>query len=152
MKKILMLSFLLVVSACSSVGAGKVVNSHTVDGMQNVAIKGYDPVAYFTMRRPVEGSSNYTHQWNGATWKFANEEHLSKFKEAPEKFAPQYGGYCAYGVAVPNKKIDIEADAWYIQNGKLYLNYTPATQKIWLKNKVAHIKTANIVWPELKDK
>ncbi len=58
-----------------------------------IAIKGYDTVAYFTQGQPVKGSNEFRHEWNSATWQFANGEHLAMFRQNPEKFVPQYGGY-----------------------------------------------------------
>ncbi|MEM6355700.1 MAG: YHS domain-containing (seleno)protein, partial [Pseudomonadota bacterium] len=63
------------------------------------AIDGTDPVAYFTEGKPVEGSSDFTHEWNGATWRFSSAENRDLFAGDPEKYAPQYGGYCAWAVA-----------------------------------------------------
>ena len=74
-------------SACS---APKTSINVTADG---IAIKGYDPVAYFTMSRPVKGNKENMYEWNNARWFFANKEHLAMFRESPDKFAPQYGGY-----------------------------------------------------------
>ena len=85
------------------------------------AIRGYDPVAYFTQGKPVKGSREYTHQWNGATWRFASAQNRERFAAAPAKYAPQYGGYCAYGVA-SGYAVKIEPDAWSVVDGKLYLN------------------------------
>ncbi len=62
-------------------------------GSDGIAIKGYDPVAYFTMSKPVKGSDQYTYEWNGAKWQFSSREHLDLFSAGPEKYAPQYGGY-----------------------------------------------------------
>ncbi len=78
-------SFFLV--ACSSVLAP--VNS----GSDGIAIKGYDPVAYFIMGKPVKGDDTFTYEWNGARWLFAGQEHLELFSADPEMYAPQYGGY-----------------------------------------------------------
>lgn len=63
------------------------------------AIQGYDPVAYFTESKPVEGSKKHKYEWNDATWYFASEKNRDAFKADPEKFAPQYGGYCAWAVS-----------------------------------------------------
>jgi YHS domain-containing protein len=94
MKRILS-TFLAVVALALTAHAEKPVNA-TLFG---VAIKGYDPVAYFTDAKPVEGNGDFTFEWNGAKWRFANAEHLAAFKAAPEKYAPQYGGYCAWAVS-----------------------------------------------------
>lgn len=89
----------------------------------NVAIKGYDPVAYFTMQRPVKGTEGITHDWLGATWNFTSEEHKALFEDNPVKYAPQYGGHCADGIAYGDTTTNIDPSAWRIINGKLYLNY-----------------------------
>jgi YHS domain-containing protein len=60
---------------------------------EGIAIKGYDPVAYFTQGKPVQGKKEFSHQWNSATWLFGNKMHLDKFKSNPARYAPQYGGY-----------------------------------------------------------
>lgn len=149
MKKILILLF--IISSCALPKKGGEINTHKVAGIENVAVKGYDVVAYFTEKKPVKGMSAYSYEWSDALWFFKNQTNLNKFKASPTKYAPQYGGYCAYGVSVPQQKIDIEADAWHIHNGKLYLNYTPATQNIWLEDKAGHIEAADEHWPTVKN-
>ena len=94
----------------------------------SVAIRGYDPVAYFTFNEAVPGSEEHAHTWLGATWLFANEEHRRAFTEEPTRFAPQYGGYCTLGVSFGRKVTDIDPEAWQIVDGKLYLNYSPDDQ------------------------
>ena len=89
----------------------------------NVAIKGYDPVAYFTEKRAVKGSQNLSYDWLGARWVFSSAEHKTMFSENPVKFAPQYGGHCADGVAYGDLTRNIDPQAWRIIDGKLYLNY-----------------------------
>lgn len=98
-----------------------------------IAIRGYDTVAYFTQGQPVEGVSDYAIQWMGATWHFSSQENLDVFVESPESYAPQYGGYCAYGVA-QGYLVKIEPDQWTIVDGKLYLNFDKSVQKKWLKD------------------
>ena len=111
-----------------------------------VAIKGYDTVAYFTQGKPVKGSKKFEYYWNGATWRFANAKDLALFKANPEKYAPQYGGYCAYAVAWGDTA-DIDPNAWKIVDGKLYLNYDKATQKKWEQDIPGYIDRANLNWP-----
>ncbi len=82
---ILSLSFLVVSCSTSKLAVNV--------GSDGIAIKGYDTVAYFTMSKPVKGSDNFAHEWNGAKWLFSSEEHLNLFAASPEKYAPQYGGY-----------------------------------------------------------
>jgi len=110
------------------------------------AIRGYDPVAYFTEGRPVKGSKEFTHRWNGAEWRFASAENRARFAAAPEKYAPQYGGYCAFGVA-GGYAVKIEPDAWSVVDGKLYLNYDRGVQASWKKDVPGYIRKADANWP-----
>jgi hypothetical protein len=110
------------------------------------AIRGYDPVAYFAQSRPVKGSPQFTHQWRGATWRFASAENRDRFAAAPEKYAPQYGGYCAYGVA-SGYAVKIEPDAWSVVDGKLYLNYDRSVQKTWQTDVPGYVRKADANWP-----
>lgn len=112
------------------------------------AIKGYDPVAYFTAGKPVKGASKYSYEWMGATWYFASPEHRDTFAKTPEKYAPQYGGYCAYAVSQGNVAA-IDPRAWKIVAGKLYLNYSLRVQKLWEADIPGHIAHADDNWPKL---
>ena len=103
------------------------------DSATGVAINGYDTVAYFTDKKAVKGSDANTFAWNGASWKFASKEHLDLFKASPEKYAPQYGGYCAYGVS-QGYLVSIEPEQFTVLDGKLYLNYDASVQKKWTKD------------------
>ena len=107
-----------------------------------VAIRGYDTVAYFTESKPVKGSDQFTTEWEGATWKFSSQENLDLFTADPDKYAPQYGGYCAYGVA-QDSLVKIEPDLWTIVDGKLYLNYNKNLNAKWKKDIPGFIKTAD---------
>ncbi len=100
-------------------GAGEINTGY----FGNTAIKGYDPVAYFTERRAMRGSEEISHNWLGAKWLFASESHKNLFTEDPVKYAPQYGGHCADGVAYGDLTRNIDPQAWRIIDGKLYLNY-----------------------------
>lgn len=115
------------------------------------AIRGYDPVAYFTMAKPVPGTDSLVHNWNNANWYFSSRQHLEMFKQDPLKYAPQYGGYCAYGLS-NGYKAPTEAGAWTIDNGKLYLNYNLQVREEWNKQKEERIKKADQNWPAIKDK
>jgi YHS domain-containing protein len=110
------------------------------------AIRGYDPVAYFTEARPVKGSEKFVHAWKGATWRFSSAENRERFAAAPEKYAPQYGGYCAYGVA-QNYAVSIDPQAWSIVDGKLYLNYSRSVRETWNKDIPGYIHKADANWP-----
>ncbi|WP_127123738.1 YHS domain-containing (seleno)protein [Chryseotalea sanaruensis] len=114
------------------------------------AIDGYDVVAYFTDAKPVKGDKQFAHQWEGATWYFASADHRDLFKAEPKKYAPAFGGFCAYGVS-QGYKVKIEADAWDIVDGVLYLNYDMGVQKSWKKDKTGYITKANNNWASLKD-
>jgi YHS domain-containing protein len=110
-----------------------------------VAIKGYDPVAYFTVSKPVKGESDFAYEWNGATWRFASTAHRDAFKTEPEKYAPQFGGYCAWAVS-QGDTAGIDPGAWKIVNGKLYLNYSLEIQKKWESDVPGNISKAEVNW------
>jgi YHS domain-containing protein len=112
------------------------------------AVRGHDPVAYFQYGKPVKGSPAWTHQWNGATWLFASPESRELFKVNPEKYAPQYGGYCAWAVS-NNYTADADPDAWKIVNGRLYLNYNKSVQQKWEPEASKRIVDADRNWPGL---
>ena len=129
--------------------------SHAVDAINtgfwgNTAIKGYDPVAYFTENRPVKGSKEFQHQWMEANWRFSSRENLELFKAKPEKYAPQYGGYCAWAVA-QNDTAGIDPKQFTILNGKLYLNYNKSINDKWTNNRDQYIIDADKYWPGLVD-
>lgn len=113
-----------------------------------IAIRGYDTVAYFTQNKPVEGKDEFSTDWSDATWKFSSQEHLDLFVANPEKYAPQYGGYCAYGVAQMNL-VKIEPEEWTILDDKLYLNFNAKLNKAWKKDTAGYIKTADSLFEKL---
>lgn len=115
------------------------------------AIRGYDPVAYFAEGKPVKGNAQFTHAWKGATWRFASAANRDRFAAAPEKYAPQYGGYCAYGVA-SGYAVKTEPDAWRVVDGKLYLNYDRGVQASWAKDPAGYIRKADDNWPKALEK
>ena len=112
----------------------------------NVAINGYDPVAYFIQKRPVKGLGKYSTRYKGALWRFSSQENKNKFVAMPGKFAPQYGGYCAYAVSY-GSTAPTDPDAWTVVNGKLYLNNTVSVRTTWKKDIPENIKKANKNWP-----
>jgi len=113
------------------------------------AIKGYDPVAYFTQNQPVKGSESITFDWMGETWHFATQANRALFIEHPDQYAPQYGGYCAYGWA-KGYAAKTEPDAWTIVDGKLYLNYDKGVQSKWEKDIPGYVRQADSLY--LKNK
>jgi YHS domain-containing protein len=112
------------------------------------AVSGFDTVAYFREGKPVEGSEKFSTEYKGAQWLFKNQANLDAFLLAPDSYAPQYGGYCAWAVAHDNTAKG-EPDQWHITNGKLYLNYNAEIRGKWLKDKEALIKTADSNWPKV---
>jgi YHS domain-containing protein len=119
--------------------------------LSDIAVSGYDPVAYFTDGKPVEGDRANSHEWQGATWRFATAENLEKFKADPAKYAPQYGGYCAWAVS-QGYTASADPQAWRIVDGKLYLNYNPDVQKTWQQDVPGNIAKANANWPAVLEK
>jgi len=115
-----------------------------------VAINGYDPVAYFTMSKPVEGESAHSFEWNGAKWRFANAENLAMFSANPEKYAPKYGGYCAYAVS-RGYTASTDPAAWSIVDGSLYLNYSKGVRSRSNSDQAANIVAGDKNWPGLRD-
>ncbi len=118
---------------------------------EKLVIKGYDPVAYFTTGKPVKGLKDFEHQWMDGTYRFSNKENLELFKKTPEKYAPQYGGYCSYAVS-QGYTAPVDPEAWDIVNGRLYLNYSKSVQKKWREKRDEYIAAADKNWPELKAK
>ena len=115
---------------------------------QDGAIRGYDPVAYHEDGKAVKGDKAITLTWNGAEWHFATTEHRDAFKAEPERYAPRYGGYCAYGTA-NGYKVSTDPHAFAIVDGTLYLNYNAAVQTTWNGDRTTYIGTADRNWQKL---
>lgn len=116
----------------------------------NKAIYGYDTVAYFTQNKAVKGDKKISTQWRGADWFFSSAEHKAMFLAGPEKYAPQYGGYCAYAMS-DGRLVGIDEDAFTILDGKLYLNYSMSVMNEWRTNTDLFIKEADAEYPKLVD-
>ncbi|MGF1468436.1 MAG: YHS domain-containing (seleno)protein [Sandaracinaceae bacterium] len=129
-----------------AVAGAQVVNRNGT----RLAIGGYDPVAYHTDGRPVRGSAEHSHRWGGATWHFASAEHLALFRESPGRYAPAFGGYCAYAMA-DGRAVRIDPNAWSIVNGRLYLNYDLATRRRWNADRANYIRRASENWPRVRE-
>ncbi len=114
-----------------------------------VAVKGTDVVAYFTDGRAVPGEREHSFEWMGATWRFANAGHRDLFAAKPEKYAPQYGGYCAYAVS-QGVTAPIDPEAWKIVDGRLFLNLDRDIQQIWAQDVPGYIAKADANWPKLR--
>ena len=113
-----------------------------------VAINGYDPVAYFTEGKPLEGSPEHTSNWDGAVLRFASAEHKTLFDSDPVKYAPKYGGYCAYAVS-KGYIATTDPAAWSIHEDRLYLNYSKSVRALWSARKRHHIRQADANWPSV---
>jgi YHS domain-containing protein len=114
--------------------------------LSSLAVGGHDPVAYFTQMRPVVGDSRFSTEWNGATWRFASAANLAAFRANPGRYAPQYGGYCAWAVS---QGYTAKGDPryWRVVEGKLYLNYDAQVQARWERDIPGFIRAANQNWP-----
>lgn len=113
------------------------------------AIKGYDPVAYFTKSLPVMGNPAFAAEHDGQRYLFVSAAHRDAFVKEPSKYAPQYGGFCAYG-ATRGYKAAIDPAAFTVREGKLYLNYGAKVQSLWEKDIPGYIKRADEKWPETR--
>jgi hypothetical protein len=122
---------------------------HEVFIKSGEAILGYDPVTYFKEGKPMKGKEEFSYTWKDASWKFTSKQNLELFKANPEKFAPQFGGFCAYGMS-EGHKAPTSPDAWTIVNGKLYLNYNIEVRKMWNEKQQDRIEQANKNWPAIK--
>jgi len=146
MKKIISISLFLWIM--SMTGSAQKSEIFIKDGY---AIRGYDAVAYFIDNKPVKGSEQFSLSWKGGTWLFSSNKNRESFKMNPGKYAPQYGGYCAYGLS-RGYKASTEADAFTIVDGKLYLNYNVDVRSEWNKDQKQYIGKADKNWPEVKAK
>lgn len=111
-----------------------------------LAVGGYDPVAYFTESKPRKGAAAHSLKWHGATWRFKSTENKALFESNPEKYAPQYGGYCAYAMA-SGDFVSTNPKAWDIYNGKLYLNYNSIIWAVWNRDKNGYVTRADKRFP-----
>jgi hypothetical protein len=142
---------LLAVLAFSFIFAGPILAAPPIEkDKDGLALRGWDTVSYFD-GKPVPGKPEFTTNWNNATWRFASAAHRDAFVVNPEKYAPQYGGHCAYGLA-KGKLVTADPQIWKIVGGKLYVNYDGDVQKSWEKKQAKYIVDANAEWQELGGK
>lgn len=143
----------LAAAGCSLLGVGTLDKSTAAVNKNSagLSIKGYDPVAYFKENQPTPGKPEFTHDWNGAKWQFKNAENRDAFAKEPNKYAPQYGGYCAWAVS-HGYTADVDPQAWKIVDGKLYLNYSQSVAADWNKDIPKYIADGDKNWNELADK
>ena len=141
---LLIVAALLLCLATPSVGFAK---DEIYTNWRGLAIRGYDPVAFFQDGMPAKGSKEFELTWKEAKWRFASAENRNLFEADPEQYAPQYGGYCAWAVAEGyTASVDPE-NAWEIVEGKLYLNYDKEIQEKWAKDIPGNITRADANWP-----
>ena len=150
-------AFLTTIAACAGLVAAPVLlHSPALAGKPEIftglkpglAVAGYDPVAYFTENKPVKGDPSIVLKHGGAIWLFASAANRDAFKANPEKYAPQYGGYCAYAVS-QGYTAKGEPEVWQIVDGKLYLNFSRGVQKRWQGDIPGNIQSANANWPSV---
>jgi len=139
---------LLAVGGCAATpGKVSVKDPVPVINSENgVAVKGYDPVAYFTTGSPQKGSDDFTFPWRGVTWKFVSAENRAAFIQAPEHYAPQYGGYCSFAVS-RGTIADIDPGSWAVVGDRLYLNNNPFAHQLWSEDRPGNIAAADQNWP-----
>ncbi|PKN17373.1 MAG: YHS domain protein [Deltaproteobacteria bacterium HGW-Deltaproteobacteria-6] len=113
--------------------------------MDDAAISGYDAVSYFTAGKPVKGSASFTYKWHGLTWHFSTKENLDLFTAGPEKYAPQYDGYCAWAMS-QGRQARTDPDVWQMVDGKLYLNCSRSAHEKWSRDIPGHIRKADVNW------
>ena len=137
----------LVVTMALAVTAGDkadLINKNSA----GVSLKGYDAVAYFTEGKAVKGNSRFQYDWMGAKWLFASAANRDQFAKDPAKYAPQFGGYCAWAVS-NNYTYDADPEIWKIVEGKLYLNYNQVARLRWERDIPGRIKSGEQNWPNL---
>ncbi len=115
-------------------------------GKGDFAINGYDSVAYHLEMKHVKGDSDFTAEWNGAVWRFKNAENRDQFQSDPERWAPKYGGYCAWAVS-NNYTAKTDPKAWSIVDDRLYLNYSRSVRRTWSKDIPGNIRRGDANWP-----
>jgi YHS domain-containing protein len=116
-----------------------------------LALRGYDPVAYFTAGKPEAGRAEFTATHKGASYRFASAANRDAFIAAPDRYLPQYGGWCAFAAA-GGKKSDADPQVWRIENGKLYLNYNRNIGQRWSADIPGFVSRADARWPEIREK
>jgi len=140
--------FIVAAFAAAPLVAGYAAVDPVNKNLFGTALKGYDAVAYFNEGRPVKGKDEFRHDWMGAKWYFASASNRDEFAKSPEKYAPQFGGYCARAVG-HGSTANIDPEAWKIVDGKLYLNYDKSVQKMWEQDVPGWIQKGNENWPRL---
>jgi hypothetical protein len=145
MKHLVIATMLIVCTATAALA-----QKQEVFAPEGKAIKGYDAVAFFKESRPVKGVDSLSYMYKDVQWLFSSRANLEAFRANPNHYAPQYGGYCAYGTA-EGHKAPTQTDTWTIVNDKLYFNYNAKVKQSWLKDQPALIQQADRQWPTVKE-
>jgi len=140
MKKLILMLFVAFLSATTFAQTAKHINLKN-----NVALQGYDPVAYFEINRPTQGNREINAKYNGAIYYFSSESNKALFLKNPSQYEPQFGGFCAYGMS-EGYEAPIQPDAFTIVENKLYLNYNLKVKETWLKERDVRIGKAIVNW------
>jgi len=140
----------LVAAVFFSVSGAVFAGANTETDANDVILAGHDTVAYFTKGKPVLGDEKYTAAYNGAVYRFSSAENRDLFSVSPGKYAPVYGGFCAYGMTF-GKKFEIDGKAFEIVENRLYVNKNLEVYGLWKKDIPTHIEQANEKWPEVED-
>ena len=130
-------SFFSVLLLLMVLAVGSFGQSHQNLNSKNIAIEGYDAVSYFNANKAIKGVAKNSFSYRGATYQFATVQNLAAFKENPARYAPQYGGWCAYAMGATGEKVEIDPATFKIVDGKLYLfynKYFTNTLISWNKN------------------
>ena len=143
------LAMLLALSAGLTAPVARAAQNPIYTGtLSDLAVSGYDPVAYFIAGKPVEGTESFSYDWQGVTWRFVSQSNLDRFKADLAAYAPQFGGYCAWAVS-QGYTASADPQAWRIVDGKLYLNYSQEVQATWQQDIPGNIAKANGNWPDV---
>ncbi|MEM7441669.1 MAG: YHS domain-containing (seleno)protein, partial [Pseudomonadota bacterium] len=138
----------VLIAAASTASAAALKQDEIWTDMHGRALKGYDAVAYHLERKPVRGEEVYELEWKGAKWLFSTAENMEKFRADPERWAPQYGGYCAWGIA-KDRVVGINPTIFRIFDDKLYLNLNMKVHKEWLGSHHGFRARADDKWPDI---
>ena len=147
--KALSLLKLIAISGIALFSLSAMADVDTYADSNDVTLAGHDAVAYFTQNQAVEGSANYSAVHDGAIFYFSSKKNRNTFNANPAKYAPQYGGFCAYGASL-GKKFEVDGKAFEVVDGKLYVNKNLDVYEVWVEDKDENIVEANQHWPEIK--
>ena len=145
--------FFLYVLGALAITAGALAADKTLLNLDSdgVAIQGYDPVAFFTLKAPVKGSAEFTSAYHGAKYRFRSAKNKAAFDAEPAKYEPQFGGYCAYGVS-KGKLVEIDVEAFQVVDGHLLLQYSKGVRDTFNEDSAGNLKKAEANWPKLLEK